>query len=137
MDEQRRSDKRVRHENGRRRLFNRKERSPAELNLTGQRSSPKINLVLPEALLVVVFVPSLPLARSGGERSEPERSAGGREGRSFNCSRCYASARAWRTSRLCAAAENYTYISRVPSPLGHAAGFQNSHPANIPVLRSR
>src|SRR5579859_2880977 len=52
----------------------------APKNLRNLRSSPKINLVLPEALLVVVFVPSLPLARSGGERSEPERSAGGREG---------------------------------------------------------
>ena len=52
----------------------------------GEGSSPEIDLVLLEALLVVGFVPSLPPVRSGGERSEPERSAGGREGRSFNCS---------------------------------------------------
>jgi len=86
-------------------------------------SSPEMNLVLLEGCwLLFWFLSPLPPVRSGGERSEPERSTGGRGEHSFIYFRRYTPVPAWQTAARCAAAEYYTCGSRDPWPAGLPAG---------------
>src|SRR5450759_1462181 len=61
----------------------------------------------------------------------------GRGGRTVNFGRHGEPVPAWRTSTPCAAVECCTCRSRAPWPAWPTADFQNSHPANIPVSKSR
>src|ERR1035438_262057 len=61
----------------------------------------------------------------------------GRGGRTVNFGRHGEPVPAWQPSTPCAAGERCTCRSRAPWPAWPAADFQNSHPANIPVSKSR